>query len=132
MSGSCGCGSSAPIFACSGAADTGAISDLTARQLTLTGKGKMSCLAQIGAGNEAVIANTRKAGSVLAIDGCPVDCAKKMLENAGITGFKHLRVTDQGLKKGLSPANAENVAIVVRAADGLLKTNVNNGGGCCG
>jgi len=120
------------IFACSGASDAGAITDLAARHLTLEGKGKMSCLAQIGAGNEKVIGSARGAEAVLVLDGCPVDCAKQMLEKAGVSSFKHLRVTDHGLRKGLSPANAENVSAIVGIAHGLLPSKLNEAGGCCG
>jgi uncharacterized metal-binding protein len=35
----------------------------------------------------------------LVIDGCPVDCAKKVFEQAGIKGYRYLRVTDLGIDK---------------------------------
>ena len=45
----CACGSAPKlIFACSGAADVGAIADQAARKLTKDGAGKMYCLAGIG------------------------------------------------------------------------------------
>ncbi len=60
--------------------------------------------------------NKEEAEKILAIDGCPLDCAKLSLEEAGVTEFKHLKVTDLGLEKGKSPATDENIAIVVQAA----------------
>lgn len=128
----CGCGSSLPIYACSGASDTGAITDLTARRLTLEGRGKLSCLAQIGAHIDTAVENARKAGKVLALDGCPIDCARKTLEQHGITGFQHLRVTDLGLKKGQSPANAQNVGVFHQAALQILEKPGETQGACCG
>jgi uncharacterized metal-binding protein len=125
----CGCGTGPTLlFACSGASDTGAISDLTARRLTLEGRGKMSCLAQVGTGNKPLIESAQKA-TVLVIDGCPVDCAKKTLESRGITKMLHLRVTDQGLKKGQSPANAENVHLTARLAASMLANPTTEKGG---
>ncbi|MBF0245437.1 MAG: zinc-binding protein, partial [Planctomycetes bacterium] len=55
----CAC-STAPtlIFACSGAADVGAVTDLAARRLTKEGAGKMFCLAGIGGKVEGFLANT--------------------------------------------------------------------------
>ena len=92
---SCAC-DAAPklIFACSGAADVGHISDLAARKLTAEGVGKMFCLAGIGGRVSGILETTRAAAAILAIDGCTLDCARKTLEEAGFTQFEHLRVTD--------------------------------------
>jgi uncharacterized metal-binding protein len=104
------------IFACSGAADVGAISDIAARQLTSEGTGKMFCLAGIGGRVSGIMESTRDAAKILAIDGCPLDCTKLCLEEAGFTEFVHMKVTDLGLEKGKSPVTDENIAAVVRAA----------------
>jgi len=117
----CGC-SAAPrlIFACSGAADVGAIADRAARKLTAEGAGKMFCLAGVGGRVEPILEATRAASGILAVDGCPQDCARKCLEEAGFGGFGHLRVTDLGLEKGKSPATDERVAVVAQKAKALL------------
>jgi uncharacterized metal-binding protein len=107
------------IFACSGAADVGAISDQAARKLTADGAGKMYCLAGIGGRVAGILRTTEEAEKILAIDGCPLDCTKLSLEEAGFTEFEHLKITDLGLEKGKSPATVENIATVVQAA--LLK-----------
>ena len=107
------------IFACSGAADVGAISDRAARKLTADGAGKMYCLAGIGGRVAGILRTTEEAEKILAIDGCPLDCTKLSLEEAGFTEFEHLKITDLGLEKGKSPASVENIATVVQAA--LLK-----------
>jgi uncharacterized metal-binding protein len=104
------------IFACSGAADVGGISDMAARQLTSEGAGKMFCLAGIGGRVSGIMESTRDAAKILAIDGCPLDCTKLCLEEAGFTEFVHMKVTDLGLEKGKSPVTDENIAVVVRAA----------------
>jgi uncharacterized metal-binding protein len=91
------------IFACSGAADVGEMADMTARRLHREGNGKMYCLAGIGAGLSNFIESTKATAKVLVIDGCPVDCGKKMMENAGISNFYYIRVTDHGFEKGKSP-----------------------------
>ena len=101
------------IFACSGAADVGQISDLAARKLTSEGAGKMFCLAGIGGRVSGIMETTRAASAILAIDGCPLDCARKTLEEAGLTRFEHLRLSEMGMEKGKSPATEEQVAKVV-------------------
>ena len=108
------------IFPCSGASDTAEITDRTARRLTKIGVGKMFCLAGIGGGVEEIISQARAASSILAIDGCDTDCAKKTLERAGFNGFQHMRVTDLGLEKGKSPPSHESITVVVKSAETLL------------
>lgn len=124
----CAC-SGAPtlLFACSGAADVGAIADQAARELTRDGVGKMYCLAGIGGRVQGILATTAAAGRILAIDGCALDCAKYALEKAGFKASAHLRLTDMGLEKGKSPANPENVARVVAAAKEALQTTREEG-----
>jgi len=97
------------IFACSGAADVGALSDQAARKLTSDGVGQMFCLAGIGGRIEPIMQKSKTASQILAIDGCGLDCVKKTLANAGIQNFKQLRLNDLGLEKGKSPVNEENI-----------------------
>jgi uncharacterized metal-binding protein len=107
------------IFACSGAADVGEISDRVARQLATSGAGRMFCLAGIGGRVPGITEKARGAERILAIDGCSLDCAKKTLEQAGFADFRHVRVTDLGMEKGQAPATDQNVEIVADSV-GLL------------
>jgi len=117
----CAC-SAAPklIFACSGAADVGAISDQAARKLTREGAGKMYCLAGIGGRISGILKTTEAAARILAMDGCPLNCVKNCLEQAGFTKFEHLQLADLGLEKGKSPVNDENIARVCEAGGKAL------------
>lgn len=108
------------IFACSGAADVGAVSDRAARQMTRDGIGKMFCLAGVGGRVEGIVQKTKAASQIVAIDGCSLDCARKCLEQVGISRFEHLRVTDLGMEKGQTPVNDENITATARAASALL------------
>jgi uncharacterized metal-binding protein len=101
------------IFSCSGAADVGKVADLAARELSASGAGRMYCLAGIGGRVSGIMATAEAAQAMLAIDGCPLDCAKKTLENAGLTRFEHIRLSDLGMAKGKTPATNEAVAQVV-------------------
>ena len=109
------------IFACSGAADVGEISDKAARQLNKEGAGAMFCLAGIGGKVEPILKKTASASQILAIDGCNLDCVKSSLEQAGFKNYVHMRVTDLGMEKGSSLANEENVAKVTSRAKEMLK-----------
>ncbi len=113
----CGAGDNI-VMACSGASDVGAITDKVARTLQIAGKRKMNCLAVVGAGIEKSI-ETFKTKDILVIDGCPIACGKRILEQHGFTHFKHLVVTELGLEKGNSPATNENVEKVFNIATKL-------------
>ena len=105
------------IFACCGAADVGELADLAARKVHKEGGGTFLCLTGIGAGIDMFIDKTKAAPQVVAIDGCPVDCTKKLLEKYDITTFEFIRVTDLGFKKGQSPVtreSTEQIAIKIR------------------
>ena len=125
---SCEC-SAAPtlIFACSGAADVGEITDLVARMLTQEGVGKMFCLAGIGGRVDPILDKTKTAGQILALDGCPLDCTRKTLEFADLPNFQHLRLTDLGMEKGATTVTPEVVAQVAREARSLLSGNRRGG-----
>jgi uncharacterized metal-binding protein len=108
------------VFACSGAADVGAIADQAARKISIDGKGSMFCLAGIGGRVPGIMKTTEAADGILAIDGCPLDCARGCLEEAGFADFEHLRVTDLGMEKGRAPVTDERVALVAEKAAGIL------------
>ena len=84
----CACGAAPKlIFACSGAADVGAVADQAARRLTKDGAGKMFCLAGVGGRVSGIMATTESAARILAIDGCPLNCVKSCLEQAGFKKY---------------------------------------------
>ncbi len=108
------------IFACSGAADVGEIADRAARKMAKEGAGKMFCTAGLGGRVGGILKTTEAASDILAIDGCPLNCVKASLEQAGFKDFKHLQLADLGLEKGKSPASSENVEKVVAKGTQML------------
>lgn len=123
LTGNCSCGcSKGPkvIYACSGSSDVGEITDRAARKLSADGAGKMTCIAGIGGRAGALLDIADAADYILALDGCPQNCAKKTLELAGYKDFGHIGLYDLGLPKGKSPATEKNIAIVVEKGKELL------------
>lgn len=117
----CGCNAAQKIiFPCSGAADVGETADRAARKLAADGDGRMYCLAGIGGRVSGIMESTEAAAKILAIDGCPQDCATKTLELAGFTSFEHFRVTEHGFEKGKSPVTDENILKIAEHAKTLL------------
>jgi small redox-active disulfide protein 2 len=117
----CACaGAPKLIFACSGAADVGAVADQAARTLSKDGAGKMYCLAGIGGRVSGIMATTQSAARILAIDGCPLNCVKNTLELAGFKKYEHLQVADLGMEKGKTPPVPETIAKVAAAGSAML------------
>ena len=88
------------LLACSGGSNVGQISNDAAKALDQLGAGRMYCLIGVGAQLPSFVDAAKSAQVVVAIDGCNVACAKKALENAGITPQVYTVVTDLGIEKG--------------------------------
>ena len=100
MSECCGGGKKTVLFyACSGGANVAEVADRAARQLMEEGEGMMWCLAGIGAGIDLMVGKAKEADLNVVLDGCPMDCARKIFDNAGITNYEQFKVTDLGIEK---------------------------------
>ncbi len=89
------------LLACSGGSNVGQIANDTAKSLDQLGQGSMFCLIGIGAQLPTFVERTKKEGTtVVAIDGCGVGCAKKALENIGVTPNVYVVATELGIEKG--------------------------------
>lgn len=81
-----------------------------------------------GAGLNNFIEKTKGVSEVPAIDGCPVDCAKKLMEENCIQNFEFIRVTDSRLEKGKSPATDESIEnITMQGRSALLNKEILKG-----
>jgi len=96
------------IYACSGASNTGQIANQVAKDLTISGIGKMACLTVIGIGSPSHIKNAKEAKIRVVIDGCQTICAKKMLEREGIKPDLSFVIADMGVKKSPGPVFEAN------------------------
>lgn len=114
---SCLCGSSDYlVIACSGACDLGQATDLVARKLRDNKVRKMGCLSMVSANIKPTI-EAFKTNNLLLLDGCTVDCGKKILSNAGITNFQYLRITDLGYTKGQTPVTQSLIEEIYSKAE---------------
>ncbi|MFC2099057.1 putative zinc-binding protein [Bacteroidota bacterium] len=117
---SCSCkeNTAKTVFACSGAADLGEVSDLVARKMHRDGVRQMKCLAFIGGGIQDMI-DSVKDTNMLVIDGCNLDCGKLTMEKNGISDYCHLRLTDLGHVKGQTPVTIDVVTKITEHAIGI-------------
>jgi len=87
------------LLTCSGASNVGQLSNQAVVELTQEGFGKFFCLAGIGAHLDKFVQSAKNNPEVVVIDGCPVGCAKRVVEHAEIPINKYLVVTKFGIEK---------------------------------
>ncbi|MBI4804345.1 MAG: putative zinc-binding protein [Desulfovibrio sp.] len=87
------------LLACSGGSNVGQLTNQAAVELTREGFGKMYCLAGVGAKLKGFVKATGEAPEILVLDGCPVGCAKAIMENAGLPMGAYMVVTELGIDK---------------------------------
>jgi len=62
---------------------------------------------------------TKAAKKILALDGCPLHCARNTLEQAGFKKYAHVCLADLGMVKGKTSVTEQAVAKV--ASEGKTK-----------
>jgi len=107
-----GCEKTVLLYACSGGANVAEVADQACRRAMYDGVGSMFCLAGLGADIDGMVQAARDADVNIVVDGCAMDCAKKVFERLGVTNFTPLRVTDWGIEKqkGIA-ATEEQIAL---------------------
>jgi uncharacterized metal-binding protein len=84
--------------------------------LSAEGYGTGSCLAGLGGGIGKLIDRGNTADERIVIDGCPVACAKKILDDKGLAIDRYILITDLGIAKTPGPVFREiDVQTVVDA-----------------
>ncbi len=112
------------VYACSGGANVAEVSDTAARELMFAGEGTMFCLAGLGADIDGMIQTARDADVNLVIDGCPMDCAKKIFDRCGVTNYRQIKVTDLDIEKvkGVRCTDEQVERVLTRAREVLAGT----------
>jgi uncharacterized metal-binding protein len=98
----CTCSTNGParlIFACSGGSNVGQISNQAAIEISRAGFGKFYCLAGLGGDVPVMLETAKAADERIVIDGCPVQCARKVMERTGLPIDRYVLITDLGIKK---------------------------------
>ncbi len=117
---SCTCGSEGKkrvIYSCPGiGSNVRQISNAAACRLTLEGFGGGSCLAGVGGGIDKLVRVGKEAYERIVIDGCPVACARKIMEDNRLTIDRYVMITELGIVKTPGPSfNENNVRTVIDA-----------------
>lgn len=110
------------VMSCSGASNTGEFADAIARRLDEKKDASMVCLPKIAIQDRNLIDKVNNSGGkLIVLDGCPLHCAKKILQNAGITDFLHLTITDFGVKKGATPVTQDSIDEIISQIKARIK-----------
>jgi uncharacterized metal-binding protein len=115
----CSCGGKCEqklLYACSGAANTGLLSDMISRKLRTQEGYTMTCLAGLGADLSGFI-ETAKAAKNIVIDGCPVRCGAKIFKKYDIA-FEHHILTEYGVEKGKTAITSALVNRIIKRVAG--------------
>jgi len=116
----CSCGHEGKtriIYSCSGiGSNVGQLANAAACQLVIEGYGGGSCLAGIGGGVEKLVGIGKTADERIVIDGCPVACAKKIMDDKRLRIDRYVMITELGIVKTPGPVFNESVVKTVIAA----------------
>jgi uncharacterized metal-binding protein len=111
------------IYACSGGANVAEVADRAARETMFGGAGTMFRLAGLGAKIQGMVQTAKDADLNLVIDGCPMDCAKKIFDNCGLTNYKQIKVTELGIEKvkGVRATDEQVGQVLAKAREALAE-----------
>lgn len=77
------------------------LAGLQAVQQVEAGKAGIFCLGGLPTQSPSVLEKTRAVKRIITVDGCPLNCARKIVEQAGFTPARRINlVEDCGIKKG--------------------------------
>lgn len=60
---------------------------------------EMSCIAGVGGDVKPLVRTAKSGRPIIALDGCPLQCAAKILERQGLTADKYYELSKMGVKK---------------------------------
>ncbi|MUV61465.1 zinc-binding protein [Halobacterium sp. CBA1126] len=87
------------VYACSGCSSAAQLANDLAVRLDRESNAEMSCIAGVG-GDVAPLVNTATSGRpMLVVDGCPLECARRSLENHDVTPDRHVNLAERGVPK---------------------------------
>ncbi len=119
-SGTCGNGAPTLIASCSGRSNVGQIANRVMVEVDRAGAAKSFCISGVGAGLSGFV-ESAKAGRVIMVDGCPMQCGKKVLEKIQVEPSRYFVVTELGIKK---EDTVDDLDAGVKAVLGQVMSNV--------
>jgi uncharacterized metal-binding protein len=101
------------VYACSGASSAAQMANHIAVKLDRLKVAEMSCIAGVGGDVKPLVKTALSGRPIIALDGCPLQCAAKILQRHGLKADKHVDLSSLGVKKrkheDFDPAEAARV-----------------------
>jgi uncharacterized metal-binding protein len=113
------------VYSCSGCSSAAQLANHLAIRLDRAGLAEMSCIAGVGGDVPSLVRVAKSGREIIAIDGCPLVCAKSCLARHGVTPTTHYDLGKLGIKKrfGADFDLDEAGAVFERIADALRPVN---------
>lgn len=87
------------VYSCSGCSSVAQMANHVAVQLDRRGIAEMSCIAGVGGDVPHLLKIARSGRPIIALDGCPLACARSTLARHGIAPDHYHQFNDYGVKK---------------------------------
>lgn len=87
------------VYACSGCSSAAQMANDLAVRLDREQVAEMSCIAGVGGGVGPLVDTATSGRPILAIDGCPLECARKSLEQHDVRPDCHVNLAKRGVAK---------------------------------
>ena len=87
------------VYACSGASSAAQMANHLAVKLDRLQVAEMSCLASLGGDVKPFVKIARSGRPIIALDGCPIQCAAKILQRHGLKADQHVDLSAWGCEE---------------------------------
>lgn len=87
------------VYSCSGCSSAAQIANDLALRADREELAEMSCIAGVGAGVKSLVHTASSGRPILALDGCPLHCAKLSLKSRDIQCDVHIDLSRHGIRK---------------------------------
>lgn len=89
------------VYSCSGCSSAAQMTNWLAISLDRGGRAEMSCIAGVGGDVPSLVRKATSGRTVVAIDGCALECARSCLARHGVEPDVHHRLNNVGVRKRL-------------------------------
>lgn len=87
------------VYSCSGASSAAQMANYIAVKLDRLKVAEMSCIAGVGGDVKPLVRTANSGRPIIALDGCPLQCAAQILKRHGLTADKHYDLSKMGVSK---------------------------------
>jgi uncharacterized metal-binding protein len=87
------------VYSCSGASSAAQMANHLAIRLDRMAIAEMSCIAGVGGDVKSLVWTAKSGRPIVALDGCPLQCAARILGRQGIRPTWHFDLSQHGVEK---------------------------------